>query len=45
MASTTLAPDPSVRKVHLVGGGIASMAAAAFTIRDGDIPGHHITIL
>ncbi len=32
-------------KVYLVGGGIASLAAAAFLIRDGDIPGHNITIL
>ena len=31
--------------VYLVGGGIASLAAAAFFIRDGDIPGHKITIL
>ena len=31
--------------VYLVGGGIASLAAAAFLIRDGDIPGHNITIL
>ena len=31
--------------VYLVGGGIASLAAAAFLIRDGDIPGHDITIL
>ena len=30
---------------YLVGGGIASLAAAAFLIRDGDIPGHTITIL
>jgi oleate hydratase len=30
---------------YLVGGGIASLAAAAFLIRDGDIPGHRITIL
>ncbi|WP_035356474.1 oleate hydratase [Edaphobacter aggregans] len=30
--------------VYLVGGGIASLAAAAFLIRDGDIPGHNITI-
>lgn len=29
---------------YLVGGGIASLAAAAFLIRDGDIPGHNITI-
>ena len=32
-------------KVWLIGGGIASLAAAAFMIRDGDIPGHNITIL
>src|SRR5277367_2979773 len=34
--------DPSV---YLVGGGIASLAAAAFFIRDGDILGHNITII
>ena len=32
-------------RFHLVGGGIASLAAAAFLIRDGDILGHNITIL
>jgi oleate hydratase len=32
-------------KAYLVGGGIASLAAAAFMIRDGDIPGQQITIL
>ena len=31
--------------VYLVGAGIASLAAAAFLIRDGDIAGHNITIL
>ncbi len=31
--------------VYLVGGGIASLAAAAFLIRDGNIRGHNITIL
>ncbi|TFU05873.1 oleate hydratase [Polymorphobacter arshaanensis] len=31
-------------KIYLVGGGIAAMAGAAFVIRDGDIPGHRITI-
>ena len=31
--------------IYLVGGGIASLAAAAFFIRDGNIPGHNITIL
>ncbi|WP_293881793.1 oleate hydratase [Sphingomonas sp.] len=32
-------------KAYLVGGGIASMAAAAFLIRDGDVRGCDITIL
>jgi oleate hydratase len=36
--------DQNRAKFHLVGGGIASLAAAAFLIRDGDIPGHDITI-
>ena len=31
-------------KVHIVGGGIAAMAAAAFMIRDGDVLGHNIII-
>ena len=32
-------------KVYLVGGGIASLAAAAFLIRDAGLPGRNITIL
>jgi len=32
-------------QIYLVGAGIASLAAAAFLIRDGDVPGHNITIL
>lgn len=32
-------------QVYLVGGGIASMAAATFMIRDGDVFGQNITIL
>ena len=32
-------------KFYLIGGGIASLAAAAFLIRDGDIPGRNIVIL
>ena len=32
------------RKVFAIGGGIGSMAAAAFMIRDGGIPGANITI-
>jgi oleate hydratase len=41
--SDNLANDNT--KIYLVGGGIASLAAAAFLIRDGNIPGHNITIL
>ena len=37
--------DRSATKVYLIGGGVASMAAAVFMIRDGDVPGHNITIL
>lgn len=32
-------------KAYLAGTGIAAMAAAAFMIRDGDMPGSRITIL
>ena len=32
-------------KAYLVGGGIGSLAAAAFMIRDGGIPGENISIL
>jgi len=32
-------------KAYLVGGGIASLAAAAFLIRDGDVPGCDITVI
>ncbi|MDR3436291.1 oleate hydratase [Telmatospirillum sp.] len=38
-------PDRSSAKVFLVGGGIASLAAAAFLIRDGGVSGRNITIL
>ena len=37
--------DRTAPQVYLVGGGIASLAAAAFMIRDGDVFGHNITIL
>jgi len=37
--------DSTIPQVWLVGGGVASMAAAAFLIRDADVPGHHIHIL
>ncbi len=36
--------DPSVSQAYLVGGGIASLAAAAYLIRDGRLPGHAITV-
>ncbi|MEV6205754.1 oleate hydratase [Kitasatospora sp. NPDC051914] len=32
-------------KAYLVGGGIAALAAAAFLIRDGEVPGENIRIL
>ena len=32
-------------KAYLVGGGIGSLAAAAFMIRDGNMPGENISIL
>ena len=32
-------------KAYLVGGGITSLAAAAFLIRDGGMPGANISIL
>jgi oleate hydratase len=37
-------PDHTHTRVHLIGGGIASMAAAAILIRDGDLLGRNITI-
>ncbi|MFC4762428.1 oleate hydratase [Dyella koreensis] len=37
-------PDRSMTRAHLIGGGIASLAAAAILIRDGDLPGQNITI-
>src|ERR1700678_1117206 len=32
-------------KAYLVGGGVGSLAAAAFMIRDGGVPGENISIL
>ena len=34
----------AARKAYMVGGGIGSLAAAAFLIRDGNVPGRNITI-
>ena len=36
---------PTPGHAYLVGGGIASLAAAALLIRDGKLPGDHIHIL
>lgn len=36
--------DPQTLRAHIVGGGIGSLAAAAFQIRDGHVPGAQITI-
>lgn len=52
MDVTRAAPDAgpgrsgksSDARAALVGGGVASMAAAAFMIRDGNMPGHRTTI-
>ena len=44
MENERMTSDEGV-KVYLVGGGIASLAAAAFLIRDAEIPGRNITIL
>ena len=44
-------PDPervmktASTKAYLIGGGIGSLAAAAFMIRDGNLPGRNISIL
>ena len=38
-------PVDSTSAIYLIGGGIASLAAAAFFIRDGRIMGKDITIL
>lgn len=37
--------DPSARKAWLIGGGIASLATAAYLIREGRIPGEAIAVL
>jgi oleate hydratase len=37
--------DRSAAKAYLVGGGIGSLAAAAFMIRDGGVPGGNIMII
>ncbi len=41
----TRAGMPTKSKAWLIGGGIGSLAAAAFMIRDGNVPGGNISIL
>ena len=43
-AAAPLSVDAADRHVYMVGGGIGSLAAAAFMVRDGNIPGGNITI-
>ena len=43
-APAATAKDPTRLKAHFVGGGIGSLAAAAFMIRDGRVPGDNISI-
>lgn len=43
--SQTPPADPGQRKAWLIGGGIGSLSAAAFMIRDGGMAGANITIL
>jgi oleate hydratase len=38
-------PASKHSKVHLVGGGVASLAAAAFLVRDAGVPGPNVRIL
>lgn len=42
---TSISPaNGAARKAYMIGGGIGSLAAAAFLIRDGNVPGRNITI-
>ncbi len=45
MSNSSTGNHPTPPRAYLVGGGIASMAAAVFMIRDGDMFGQNITIL
>ena len=44
MANTDRSAQRSETKAYLVGGGIASLASAAYLIRDGGLQGRNITI-
>ncbi len=37
-------PHVTDRDAHFVGGGIASLAGAAFLVRDGNMPGENIHV-
>jgi oleate hydratase len=41
---TATAVNAATVKAHFVGSGIGSLAAAAFMIRDGKVPGENINI-
>lgn len=41
----TQSKNPAEMRAYMVGGGIASLASAAFLVRDGKMPGNNITIL
>ena len=41
---TATAVNAATVKAHFVGSGIGSLAAAAFMIRDGNVPGKNINI-
>jgi oleate hydratase len=43
-AASIVSTKRKIGKAYLVGGGIGSLAAAAFMIRDGGIPGERITV-
>ena len=45
MTNRRTVADPGSTKAWFVGGGVASLAGAAFLVRDGGVPGASITIL
>ncbi|TMT86384.1 oleate hydratase [Haloterrigena sp. H1] len=44
-SGTRRQPDATAREAYFVGGGIASLAGAAFLVRDGAMPGENVTVL
>lgn len=45
MEATVMSTEYNTKQVYFVGGGIASLAGAAFLVRDCDFPGSHIHIM